>query len=170
MQKQGPEAHCLHSLQLATLNGLALPRSLAGLHVNSDKLPAMATLQPSRSVAGGYLVRAIVELEVSTDNLTFDALENYLLSDLPAGVDIREVNPDDPTLFAMEWSAAILSVSSTASLKVIKDLLVAFLESRKCKIEVKTKKGISVRFEGPVSDKQEVLDILDEITAAKSPE
>lgn len=112
----------------------------------------------------------MIQLEVVTDHATLSAFEQCFFQGPLEGIDLREVDPSDPVLLAADWGAVLLSITSAASLKVFKDFMADFLVSRRCKLTVYAKNGIFITFEGPAKDKQEVLGLIDELTADQSPE
>jgi hypothetical protein len=109
--------------------------------------------------------RVVIEVSASQDD--FSALEQALteLDDTP-GVTLHESDPSSPVLRSSGWQTVVVSVASAGGLKMVRDVLVAHISSRRVKISV-TRSGTkkSVIFEGHVRNPREVEQIVREITA-----
>jgi hypothetical protein len=108
---------------------------------------------------------AITEFEIVSKNDALSALEDHLLREDAGGLEIREMNPEEAILRSTDWNSILISIGSAASLKIFKDSLAAFLAYRRCKLTITVKGRGSITFEGPVKDKQEVLDAVRQIAS-----
>jgi hypothetical protein len=104
-------------------------------------------------------------LSASQDD--FSVLEQAIVElDEAPGVTLHESDPSSPVLRSSGWQAVIISTASAGGLKVLRDVLVAHISSRRIKLSV-TRSGrkTSVTFEGHVDNQREVEQFVREITA-----
>lgn len=104
-----------------------------------------------------------VVIELSTDESDLSAIEEAL--DGVPGLSLHESDPTDIARRSDTWQSIIVSIASAGGLKVLRDVLVAHITSRRVKINVTRQNGKSVTFEGHVANSREVEQIVREITA-----
>jgi hypothetical protein len=112
------------------------------------------------------LERVVIELSTDQDDLS--ALEEAL--DGVPGLSLHESDPADFSRHSSTWQAIVISVASAGGLKVLRDVIVTHIMSRRIKISV-TRTGTkkTVIFEGHVTNSREVEQLVREITAEEPP-
>jgi hypothetical protein len=111
-----------------------------------------------------------VVVELSAAQADFSDIERAVaaLDDTP-GVALHEAEPASPTLKSTGWQAVVISVASAGGLKVVRDIVVARIASRRVKITI-NRADTKVTFDGPIDDPREVERIVRELTADQPPE
>lgn len=147
------------ALNLWCRNYYTSPRYAGGMGhnpVNDEQMPEQQLAE-----------RVTVELCGSAGDMS--ALEQTLADlDGTPGIALHEIDPSITALRSSAWEVIVVSAASTGALKVLRDVLVAHIASRRVKISVtRSETGKSVTFEGHTGNRREVEQLVREITAEK---
>ncbi|KKK06380.1 hypothetical protein [Micromonospora sp. HK10] len=112
-----------------------------------------------------------VYIQITAAGEDFATAERLLAHlDLP-GVTCHEADPHNTAMSSSLLHSVVLVVSSAGGLKVVRDIVVTYLEQRRASVEVRTTRaGMTVTFEGPLSSQKEMKRLVELLAPPEPPQ
>jgi hypothetical protein len=95
-----------------------------------------------------------LEIELSVDGASFTDLESLLLAHAGSDITLRDASPSDPVLRSSAWLSIVVALTSAGGVKAFKDVLMAYLESRRVSLTVRHGRDDATTIEGPLGRDQ----------------
>ena len=111
------------------------------------------------------------KLIVGTPIAQMPHFEHLILVTNSQEVQVGDADPTSAVLRSDGWYELGIAIASAGGVKVIRDVIVAYLGSKKSKLTLTDPESkISISFEGPITDVERVGDLVEKLAAPKPSE